>query len=156
VWRSSGSSGVATTAMRLDVGLTTSIGPSAMMTAVIIHHSSLGQAKMLPPQQSSSGRCPNHQPWRDGQPARSCAPTTVADATEVVRSYEGSQYYARQTHLLAQALQTIPITWPFTVWGLDLVGLFQKAPGGFTHLLVTIDKFSKWIEAWPITQIKSE
>jgi hypothetical protein len=22
----------------------------------------------------------------------------------------------------------------------------QKAPGGFTHLLVAIDKFSKWIE----------
>jgi hypothetical protein len=40
----------------------------------------------------------------------------------------------------------IPITWPFAVWGLDLVGPLQKAPGGFTHLLVTIDKFSKWIE----------
>jgi len=45
-----------------------------------------------------------------------------------------------------QALQTIPITWPFAVWGLDLVGSLQKAPGGFTHLLVAIDKFSKWIE----------
>jgi transposase InsO family protein len=28
--------------------------------------------------------------------------------------------------------------------------------GGYTHLLVAIDKFSKWIEAWPITKIKSE
>jgi hypothetical protein len=52
----------------------------------------------------------------------------------------------RQTHLPAQALQTIPITWPFAVWGLDLVGPLQKAPEGYTHLLVTIDKFSKWIE----------
>ena len=49
----------------------------------------------------------------------------------------------------------IPITWPFTVWGLDLVGPFKKA-GGFTHLLVTIDKFTKWIEARPISMIKSE
>jgi transposase InsO family protein len=32
----------------------------------------------------------------------------------------------------------------------------QKAPGGFTHLLVAIDKFSKWIDARPITKIKSE
>jgi hypothetical protein len=48
-------------------------------------------------------------------------------------------------HLPAQALQTIPITWPFVVWGLDLVGPLQKAPGGYTHLLVAIDKFSKWI-----------
>jgi hypothetical protein len=52
----------------------------------------------------------------------------------------------RQTHLPAQALQTIPITWPFAVWGLDLVGPLQKAPGGYTDLLVAIDKFSKWIE----------
>jgi IS30 family transposase len=29
-------------------------------------------------------------------------------------------------------------------------------PGGFTHLLVAIDKFSKWIEARPIAKIKSE
>jgi hypothetical protein len=25
-------------------------------------------------------------------------------------------------------MQTIPITWPFTVWGLDLVGPLKKAP----------------------------
>ena len=50
----------------------------------------------------------------------------------------------------------IPITWPFVVYGLDLVGPFKKAPGGFTHLLVTIDKFTKWIEARPISTIKSE
>jgi ribonuclease HI len=73
-------------------------------------------------------------------------PTAVADATRIVRTCEGCQFYARQTHLPAQALQTIPITWPFAVWGLDLVGPLQKAPGGYTHLLVAIDKFSKWIE----------
>jgi transposase InsO family protein len=56
----------------------------------------------------------------------------------------------------AQALQTIPITWPFAVWGLDLVGPLQKAPGGFTHLLVAIDKFSKWIEVRPLNSIRSE
>jgi ribonuclease HI len=72
--------------------------------------------------------------------------TVVADATRIVRTCQGSQFYARQTHLPAQALQTIPITWSFAVWGLDLVGPLQKAPGGYTHLLVAVDKFSKWIE----------
>jgi IS30 family transposase len=42
------------------------------------------------------------------------------------------------------------------VWGLDLVGFLQKAPGGFSHLLVAIDKFSKWIEVRPLTSIRSE
>jgi ribonuclease HI len=83
-------------------------------------------------------------------------PTAVVDATRIVRSCRGCQFYARQTHLPAQDLQTIPITWPFAVWGLDLVGPLQKAPGGFTHLLVAIDKFSKWIEVRPLTSIGSE
>jgi hypothetical protein len=83
-------------------------------------------------------------------------PTVVVDATRIVRTCEGCQFYARQTHLPAQALQTIPITWPFAVWGLDLVGPLQKAPGGYKHLLVTIDKFSKWIEVRPLNSIRSE
>jgi transposase InsO family protein len=83
-------------------------------------------------------------------------PTTMADATRIVRSCRGCQFYARQTHLPALALQTIPITWSFAVWGLDLVGPLQKAPGGFTHLLVAINKFSKWIEVQPLTSIRSE
>jgi hypothetical protein len=33
--------------------------------------------------------------------------------------------------------------WLFLVWGLDLVGLLNKVPRGYTHLLVTINKFSK-------------
>ena len=46
-----------------------------------------------------------------------------------------------------QALQTIPLTWPFAVWGLDLVGPLEKALKDYTHLLVVVDKFIKWIEA---------
>jgi transposase InsO family protein len=32
----------------------------------------------------------------------------------------------------------------------------RKAPGGYTHLLVAVDKFSKWIEACPITNLRAE
>ena len=41
-------------------------------------------------------------------------------------------------------------------WVLDLLGPFRKAPRGYTHLLVTIDKFTKWIEAKPIARVRSE
>jgi hypothetical protein len=80
----------------------------------------------------------------------------VADATRIVRTCQGCQFYARQTHLPAQALQTIPITWSFVVWGLDLVGPLQKVPGDFTRLLVAINKFSKWIEVRPLNSIWPE
>ena len=80
----------------------------------------------------------------------------LRDAEEVIRRCEGCQFYAQQTHLPAQELQTIPITWPFVVWALDMVGPLKKALGGFIHLLVTVDKFTKWIEVKPITNIYSE
>ena len=37
-----------------------------------------------------------------------------------------------------------------------MVGPLKKGPGGFTQLLVVVDKFTKWIEANPITNIRSE
>jgi hypothetical protein len=83
-------------------------------------------------------------------------PTAIADASEIVRTYEGCQFYARKSNLPTHVLQTIPITWPFTVWGLDIVGPLRKAPGGYTHLLVAIDKFSKWVEVCPIMNLRAE
>jgi hypothetical protein len=39
---------------------------------------------------------------------------------------------------------------------LDLLGAFRKAPGGLTHLLVIVDKFTKWVEARPLAKISSK
>jgi hypothetical protein len=32
----------------------------------------------------------------------------------------------------------------------------RRAPGGYTHLLVAINKFSKWVEVHPITNLRVE
>jgi transposase InsO family protein len=37
-----------------------------------------------------------------------------------------------------------------------VVGPLKKGLGGFTHLLIVVNKFTKWIEALPITNIRSE
>jgi transposase InsO family protein len=83
-------------------------------------------------------------------------PTAVADASEIVRTCEGCQFYARKSNLPAHVLQIIPVTWPFAVWGLDIVGPLRKAPRGYTHLFVAIDKFSKSVEVRPITNLRAE
>jgi hypothetical protein len=83
-------------------------------------------------------------------------PTAVADASEIVRTCEGCQFYARKSNLPAHVLQTIPVTWPFAVWGLDIVGPLRKVPRGYTHLLIAIDKFSKWVEVCPITNLRAK
>ena len=35
------------------------------------------------------------------------------------------------------------------------MGPFVRTTGGFTHLLVAVDKFTKWIEAEPVPKITS-
>ena len=47
-------------------------------------------------------------------------------------------------------MKTIPLVWPFAVWGLDMVGPLRTGRSGFTNVLVAVDKFTKWIEAKPV------
>ena len=56
-------------------------------------------------------------------------PTALQDAAELVRRCRACQFHAKQIHQPAQALHTIPLSWPFTVWGLDILGPFPKAIG---------------------------
>jgi hypothetical protein len=80
-------------------------------------------------------------------------PTAQKDVEQLVKQCNGCQRFSKQRNTPAAALKTIPLTWPLAVWGLDMVGPFKTAPGGLTHLLVTVDKFTKWIEAKPIKKL---
>jgi IS30 family transposase len=42
------------------------------------------------------------------------------------------------------------------MWGLDVVGPFCTAPGSYKHILVAIDKFTKWIEVRPVAKVTSK
>jgi transposase InsO family protein len=50
----------------------------------------------------------------------------------------------------------IPPSWSFTVWGLDILGLFPRAVGGYQYLYVVIEKFTKWSEATPVVKISKQ
>jgi hypothetical protein len=80
-------------------------------------------------------------------------PTAKQNAEQLVKQCNGCQRFSKHRNTPAAALKTIPLTWLFAVWGLDMVGPFKTAPGGLTHLLVAVDKFTKWIEAKPIKKL---
>jgi hypothetical protein len=42
------------------------------------------------------------------------------------------------------------------MWGLDAIGPFRTSPGGYKHILVAVDKFTKWIEVQPVAKVTSE
>jgi transposase InsO family protein len=50
----------------------------------------------------------------------------------------------------------IPPSWPFVVWGLDILWPFPRAVGGYRYLYVTINKFTKWPEATPVIKINKQ
>ena len=78
--------------------------------------------------------------------------TAHADAEDLVSKCDGCQRFSRRAHVSAQELRMIPITWPFAVWGLDMVGPFKRSKDKKTHLLVAVDKFTKWVEAEPVSK----
>jgi hypothetical protein len=80
-------------------------------------------------------------------------PTALQDAAKLVKSCKACQFHAKQMHTPAQALQMIPPSWPFAVWGVDIVGSFPRAVDGYCFLFVAIDKFTKWPEATPVVSI---
>ena len=47
----------------------------------------------------------------------------------------------------------IPPSWPFAVWGVDILGPFPRAVGGYRFLYVAIDKFTKWPEVTTVVNI---
>src|SRR5664279_2838444 len=79
--------------------------------------------------------------------------TALEDAEQLIRTCNGCQRFRTQKHTPAVALKTIPITWPFAVWGLYMVGPSKTARSGMTHLLVAVDNFTKWIEVKPIKKL---
>ena len=43
--------------------------------------------------------------------------------------------------------------WPFTQWGLDIMGPFSRAIRQLKFLVVVIDYFTKWVEAEALATI---
>ena len=110
-------------------------------------------------QEVHAGCCGNHAASKTlvGKIFRSVFywPTALKDAEDLVRRCKPCQFFARQQHVPSHSLVSIPPSWPFSCWGLDMVGPLKKAPGGFEYIYVAIDKFTKWIEYQPLTTFSS-
>ncbi|RDX93255.1 Retrovirus-related Pol polyprotein, partial [Mucuna pruriens] len=58
------------------------------------------------------------------------------------------QMYVDNIHMAPSALHNLTSPWPFSMWGLDMIGPIEpKASNGHRFILVAIDYFTKWVEA---------
>ncbi|XP_077251879.1 uncharacterized protein LOC143891125 [Tasmannia lanceolata] len=68
-------------------------------------------------------------------------------AAELIeQTHEG--VYANLIHVPPSQLHSLTSPWPFSVWGIDIIGkISPKSSSGHEYILVAIDYSTKWIEA---------
>ena len=52
-------------------------------------------------------------------------------------------------------IQTLEVSEPFTFWALDYMGPLPESGHGNKHILVLMDHFRKWCEAFPTPDQKA-
>ncbi|XP_058068754.1 uncharacterized protein LOC131218088 [Magnolia sinica] len=75
------------------------------------------------------------------------------EAAQIIKCFK-CQEHANQIHAPAFELYNLTAPWPFSIWGLDIIGKINpKASNGHEYILVAVDYFTKWIEAASYTTI---
>ena len=106
------------------------------------------------------GICGNHPGGRTlahwAHTQRYYWPTMKSDAADYVKKCDPFQRMSPILKSPVQDLVSISSPWPFSQWGIDIVGPLPTAPAQKKLLFVATDYFSKWIEADTFSSIKDK
>ena len=80
-------------------------------------------------------------------------PTIQADVEAYVRACNKCQRFSNIIRQPTEELTLMTGLWPFTQWGLDIMGPFPTAIRQLKFLVVGIDYFTKWVEAEALATI---
>ncbi|XP_049361531.1 uncharacterized protein LOC125826255 [Solanum verrucosum] len=70
------------------------------------------------------------------------------DCFRFVKKYHQCQIHGDLIHSPPSELHLMAAPWPFVAWGIDVIRPIEpKASNGHQFILVTIDYFTKWVEA---------
>ncbi|XP_056698721.1 uncharacterized protein [Spinacia oleracea] len=83
-------------------------------------------------------------------------PTLKEDALNLVKRCDKCQRFAHLIRRPSQRLTPITSHIPFAKWGMDLLGPYTMAPGGFRYVIVAVDYFTKWVEAEALKNTKAQ
>ncbi|XP_016199824.1 uncharacterized protein LOC107640836 [Arachis ipaensis] len=82
-------------------------------------------------------------------------PSMIEDSKEFVKKCVKCQENANFHRAPATELSLMTSSRPFAQWGIDLLGPFPVGPGQVKYLIVTVDYYTKWIEAELLATISS-
>ena len=81
----------------------------------------------------------------------------MKDCLRVVRSCHNCQIHGVIKHQPPVPLYPTVPAWPFDAWGIDVIGAFEPPSSrGHKFILTATDYFSKWAEAVPLREVKSD
>jgi transposase InsO family protein len=83
-------------------------------------------------------------------------PTAKDDTIEINTKCRDCHFFQKQTMKHANPLRPIDLSWPFAIWGIDIVDILPRAPRDFRFLFVVIDTFTKWMEAMSVVNITQD
>eukprot|EP01018_Ginkgo_biloba_P004011 Gb_36859 [translate_table: standard] len=73
-------------------------------------------------------------------------PTMERESCQYVRKCVACQKHGDPIHAPSQALQPITASWPFSTWGLDLIGKINPSSSdGHKHIITATEYFTKWV-----------
>ena len=79
------------------------------------------------------------------------------DCIQTVRQCHQRQIHGNLNHLLPTVLNSLSSLWPFTAWGIDIIGEIRpNGSNGHKYIVVAIDYFSRWIEAESFGTLKAK
>lgn len=74
--------------------------------------------------------------------------TMEGDCHRFVKACHKCQVHGNLDHLPPSELHGLTSPWPFSAWGIDIIGEIRPhASNGHQYIVVAIDYFSKWVEA---------
>nr|GEY71792.1 reverse transcriptase domain-containing protein [Tanacetum cinerariifolium] len=80
-------------------------------------------------------------------------PTMHRDARNVMQKRDSYQVHALVPRRPKTLMTSIMVPWPFYQWGMDILGPLPQAARKSKFVIVTIDYFTKWIEAKLLARI---
>jgi ribonuclease HI len=80
-------------------------------------------------------------------------PNMHKDSTGIVRYCDKCQRFANITKQPPEELTAVSSPWPFSQWGVDIVGPLPRGKGGVRFAVVAVDYFTKWTEVEPLVNI---
>ena len=83
--------------------------------------------------------------------------TMETNCISFVKIFQDCRTHANLNHVPLTKLYSMTTPWPFSVWGIDVIGrIVPKASNGHQYIPISIDYFTKWVEATSYFMLKSK